>query len=328
MGNVLVFANTDGGVLTRPAREALAVGRRLADASGVGLDAVVVGVANAEATGQAVGCGAQRVYSVENPILAEYQSELFVRALAAAVSAAAPQLIVFVLDAVGRELAPRLAHQLEAAIVTEVVDVRVEAGGALQWVRPVYGGKAMAAYVGLTERQVVGWRPGAQDPAQTVAGRSGQVIPVPFAVSEAEAVSRIVDKIRAAFSGVSLSEARVVIAGGRGLGGPEPFKELAALAQILGGATGASRAACDAGWVQPHLQVGQTGTMVAPDLYIAVGISGASQHLAGITGAKTVVAINKDPEAPIFKRAALGIVADYRTVLPALVEELKTVLGK
>lgn len=327
MRDVLVFAGSAAGTLTRPALEALAAGRRLAAALGAGLAAAVAGADTTAAAAQAIAAGADRVYAVENPLLAEYQPDLFVAAATAAAQAADAGIVLLCLDSAGRELVPRVARRLGAAALTEVVGFTAGAGG-VRWTRPVYGGKAMAVYTATRERQVVGLRAKTFDPAVPDGSRTGSVVKVPLAVAESVAVTRVVEKIQEAISGVRLADARIVVAGGRGLGGPEPFRELEELAAVLGGAVGASRAACDAGWVPPTLQVGQTGTIVAPDLYIAIGISGASQHLAGIAGAKNVIAINKDPEAPIFKRANLGVVADYKTVLPALTAELKKALGK
>lgn len=326
MQNVFVFAGQRSGKLTRPALEALASGRKLATAANAELSAVVVGADVDGAAAQAISAGADVVYAVEDPILTEFQPDLYLSAVESAVRQADSSLVLFTLDGAGRDLVPRLAHRLGAAALTEVVSFRAE-GGSVYWSRPVYGGKAMAVYTSLRERTVVGLRAKTQEPAVLDTGRTGRVVRVPLAVDETAAVSHIVERIREAVAGVNLADARIVVAGGRGLGGPEPFKELERLASVLGGAVGASRAACDAGWVPPSIQVGQTGTIVAPDLYIAVGISGASQHLAGIAAARTVIAINKDPEAPIFKRATLGIVADYKTVLPTLTEQLKAVVG-
>lgn len=326
MREILVYAASQGGELTKPALEALGTGRRLAGEAGVPLSAVVLGADTDGPARAAIACGAGKVYAARNPIFADFQPDLYLRGLEAAAAASGADVLLFPGDGPGRELAGRLAYRLGAGAVTEVVGYRLD-GGVPLWVRPVYGGKAMAVYAPARERVVVALRPKTQDPAVPDPSREGEVVPLAFEVSEAEAVTRVVEKIQEALSGVRLEDARVVVAGGRGLGGPEPFKDLEELARILGGAVGASRAACDAGWVPPTLQVGQTGAIVAPDLYIAIGISGASQHLAGISGAKTVIAINKDPEAPIFKRANLGIVADYKTVLPALTAELKKLVG-
>lgn len=328
MPNVLVYVGYTRGTLSRSALEALTAGRKLAEALDESLEAVAVGVDGAEGVAaQVIAAGAQRVYTVENPILADFQPDLYAGAVAAAARQAGPRILLFCLDAAGRDLVPLLAHKMDATALTEVVNFAVEAG-QLKWTRPVYGGKAMAVYTALRERQVVGLRARTQDPAPLDYNRTGETIRVPFAVDQATAVTRVVEEVRAALGGVSLADARIIVSGGRGLGSPEPFKDLEALAAVLGGAVGASRAACDAGWVPTTMQVGQTGTIVAPDLYLAIGISGASQHLAGITGAKHVIAINKDPEAPIFKRATLGIVADYKTVLPTLTAELSNVLDR
>lgn len=327
MATIAVYCRVDSGSLSRAALEALGAGRRLADKRGDRVVALVVGADVTGAAATAVQCGADAAYVVENPILAEYDGELCLSALRTAVDAAAPDVLLFGGDLAGREVAPRVGYQIGAAVVTEAVDLQVD-GGDVVITRPVYGGKAMAVYSAASPKQVIVLRAKTQEPAAPDAGRSGEVHKVDWDAPAGVVAAKIVERIQETLGGVKLSDARVIVAGGRGLGGPEPFRELEELAQLLGGAVGATRAACDAGWVPPHMQVGQTGAIVAPDLYIAIGISGASQHLAGITGAKTVVAINKDPEAPIFRRATLGVVADYKAVLPALKQELAALLSR
>ncbi|MEL7566285.1 MAG: electron transfer flavoprotein subunit alpha/FixB family protein [Dehalobacterium sp.] len=327
MSKVLVYVEYSNGSLSRSALEVLACGQKLAQDLGENLEAMVIGADNANAAAQTIAAGADRVYTVENPILAEYQPDLYTAAVTAVVEQADPRVLLFCLNASGRDLVPRLAQKLNAAALTEVVGFEVE-NNQLKWTRPVYGGKAMAVYTSDRELQVVGVRAKTQDPAALDNTRTGETVGIPFIVDTATSVSRVIERVQEAITGVRLADARVIVAGGRGIGGIDQFKAIYEMAALLGGAVGATRAACDAGWVSPTYQVGQTGTITAPDLYIAVGISGASQHLAGIAGAKNVVAINKDPEAPIFKRATLGIVADYKTVLPTLTEELKKVLGK
>lgn len=327
MKNILVYAAQADGKLTRAALEALTTGYKLAEALGEALEAVVIGVDTAVAASQAIAAGAQRVYVVENPVFLEYQPDLYVAAIVAAANQADPRILVFSLDANGSDLVPRVAHRLKASAITEVVGFSFD-DGKIKWTRPVYGGKAMAVYEGLRERQVVGVRSKTEDPAVLDETHNGETITVAFSPDEASFVTRVVEKVQETVSAIRLADADIVVAGGRGIGAPESFNALEYLAAVLGGAVGGSRAACDAGWLHSTQQVGQTGAIIAPDLYFAIGISGASQHLAGITSAKNVIAINKDPEAPIFKRATLGIVADYKTILPTLTEELKKLVGK
>jgi electron transfer flavoprotein alpha subunit len=252
-------------------------------------------------------------HSVERPLAA----------LEAAARAADASLVCLSFDSSGKDLTGRLGHRLGAATVTEVVGFELQ-DGAVLWERPVYGGKAIGVFRSLAARTVAGVRPKAVEPSVPDPGRSGEIIPLTVTAANHPAV-RVVKE--AVSEGARLEEARVIVSGGRGLGGPAPFDQLQRIAELLGGVVGASRAACDAGWVPSTYQVGQTGAMVTPDLYIAVGISGASQHLAGIGAAKTVVAINVDATAPIFKRADLGVVGDYREILPALEQELRKTLA-
>ncbi|MBI4540843.1 MAG: electron transfer flavoprotein subunit alpha/FixB family protein [Gemmatimonadetes bacterium] len=320
---VLVYARQEGGHLTEGARSALGFGASLAEAVRGELVAAVLGSGAPTAGRQAIACGASRAMVVSHAALDRYGAERHLAALEAVVGATGAWVICLHFDAHGKDLVGRLARRLDAAAVTEVVGFRVEEGSVL-WERPVYGGKAVGVFRADGRRVVIGLRPKSRGPALADPARAGEVVGVECALPERVPVRVIKEAVS---EGARLEDARIIVSGGRGLGGSEPFRGLEELAELLGGVVGASRAACDAGWVPSTYQVGQTGAMVAPDLYIAVGISGASQHLAGIAGAKTVVAINRDPEAPIFRRADLGIAADYRDVLPALQEELRKIVS-
>lgn len=274
--------------------------------------------------------GAEKVYFAWSPALAEPQAELYLQALESLVRATGAPAVVLNGDPLGAELGPRLAMRLRASAVTDVVAVR-NLGGRPGWVRPTYGGKAMAVMTARRDSTVVTVRPRAFRAPEARDGAPPPELAAAVAVSVGEPASarvRVVERQSTVSEGVRLEDARVIVSGGRGMGGPEGFQGLEELARILGGAVGASRAAADAGWVPASLQIGQTGKIVSPDLYIAVGISGASQHLAGVSGARHIVAINKDPEAPIFKAAEVGVVEDYRKVLPLLIRRLRQVLGR
>ncbi len=321
---ILALASNAAGRLTDGARAALGFASQLATSLASPLAAVMPG-ATAEDTREAAARGAERVYTVPFEGAASgVDGAASLAALLAVVRAAPPLVIVVHFDALGRDLIGRLAQRLDAAAITQVESFRCQDGRVL-WERPVYGGKAIGVYRADRSMLVVGVRPHSQEPVAPNWSRSCEVIEM-----RAEPLTgpRPVTLGEPVFEGARLGEARVLVAGGRGLGGPEGVAQLRALADVLGGALAASRGACDAGWLPPSLQVGQTGAFVAPDLYVAVGISGASQHLAGIVRAKTVVAINRDPDAPIFRRADLGVVADYREVLPALTRELQTLASK
>lgn len=324
MPGILVVAPGEGERLSRNALELLGGAGRLDAKLGEGVAAVSLGE-RAEAAGPALFAhGVRTVYALSSPLLKEYQADLFLAALEAACAKAQPRVVLLAADSMGRDLAPRLAHRLRGSMVSECMEMDAEAATkALRFVRQTYGGKALAAMMPKVLPGVVTVKLRTMEPATPRDGRSGQTVPVSLDAQAVPARTRVVDRQAEESTGIKLEDARVVVSGGRGLKGPEGFKVLEELARVLKGAVGASRAATDAGWVPASMQVGQTGKTVAPDLYVAVGISGATQHIAGMSGAKTIVAINTDPEAPIFKLAQLGVVADYRTILPRLVAKCR-----
>jgi electron transfer flavoprotein alpha subunit len=252
--------------------------------------------------------------------LANYQPETYLAALTQTCRDLSPRAVLLGNDTYSQELAPRLAHRLGGSAVGDAVEVRA-LDDVLFVGRQAYGGKAIAV-IELKRRPAIVWL------------RARSFPPVPARESHAKVThsalpirtdtrSRITERKREDVGEVRLEEARVIVSGGRGIGGPEPFEnELKPLAELMGAQMAASRAACDAGWVLPTWQVGQTGKKVSPDLYLAIAITGASQHMAGISEAKTIAAINTDPDAPIFKHSRFGIVEDYRKVVPLLREKL------
>lgn len=325
MSRILVFASQQGNGLSSGAKEALAFGSRLASSTGGEVRSVTIGPFAEAGAKEAIASGASIAYTISNPLLAEYDVELFVNSIHTVFQQSGADILILSFDKMGKDLVGRLATRNCASAITEVVDFHTS-NDKLTWIRPIYGDKAYGEYTTTRSKAVVGIRQKSQELAVIDEKAVGEIIPIDFSPSEEMIVTKLVVKIQSALSDIRLEDASIIVSGGRGVGGPEGFKDLQTLAKLLGGTVGASRAACDAGWVPSNLQVGQTGAVVAPDLYIAVGISGASQHLAGITTAKTVVAINTDPEAPIYKRANIGVVADYETVIPALTEKLKKVL--
>lgn len=322
---VLIYAAADRP-LTAGAREALGAARKLADASGGHVTAAVVGDrAAAEAS---IRHGADRALTVDCPVGREADRDVLLHAGHILCQQAGASFVLVPGDRTGWEIAPMLANRLGAGLVTDCIDMEV-ADGRVVLTKPVYGGKARARFAIGTDVKMALLRVGAFEAADADEARTGEVTAVELPPCPEAGRVRFVEFIseEGDGKGVPLEEARVVVAGGRGLGGPEPFADLEQLASLLGGALGASLAAVDAGWISPAHQIGQTGKSVAPDLYIAVGISGASQHVAGITGARTIVAVNKDEEAPIFNVAHIGVVGDFREVLPAFRQELEKLLA-
>ena len=318
MANVLVFAETRGGELRKIALESVSAARRLADATGGGeVHAMVTGVPGIAAKGQQLGrSGADVVIAVEHPAYGTFDRESIAATLAARAKAAAYRAIVLGFSAQGRDLGPRVAAALDAPIVSDVLDVE-PAGDALTVRHPGYANKVIITLTIAGTPAVVSLRPGAFTP--TASERAGRVETMTPASDPSASRVKVKEVVEGAKGRPDLAEAPVIVAGGRGLKAPENFKLVEELADAFGNAAvGATRAVTDEGW-RPHAdQIGQTGRQVSPQLYVAVGISGAIQHLAGMRTSKTIVAINKDKEAPIFKVADYGIVGDVLEVVPAL----------
>jgi electron transfer flavoprotein alpha subunit len=294
-------------------------GRRLADELGGQLLAVVIG-AEADALASEVARVAEAVTIADQAELAEYQPETCLSALVKLCVEFAPRAVLLANDTYSQEIAPRLAYRLGGSAVGDGVEVRVE-GEALRVSRQVYGGKAQAL-IDLKHTPAVVWLRARSFAPATSRAEAGGITRASLDI-QADTRTRIVERKREEGGESRLEEARVIVSGGRGIGGPEPFEtELKPLAELLGAQMAASRAACDAGWVPPTWQVGQTGKKVTPELYLGIAITGASQHMAGISEAKVIAAINTDPDAPIFKHCRFGIVEDYRKVVPLLREKL------
>jgi electron transfer flavoprotein alpha subunit len=313
---VLILAEAEGAQLAPITHELAGAAGRL-NAGKVSAMLIGSGVADA-AQGVA---GADRVFIVDDPALAQYTNDGYTSAAAAVAAKADPAIILIGQTNVGRDLAPALAHRLNTAVCMDSISLEMK-DGKLHATRPAYGGNARAVHAFAASPAVVTVRPKSQDPIEGGAAPSN-VENVPFDASSIRA--KVLDRQAAAAEGIRLEDAATVVTGGRGLGGPENFDVIEELAQLLGGAVGASRAVADLGWRPVAEQVGLTGKVVSPTVYIAVGVSGASQHMAGCSGAKNIIAINKDADANIFKAARFGIVGDYKQVMRPLIDAIKKV---
>jgi electron transfer flavoprotein alpha subunit len=318
---VLVLAEVaESGGPSRLTVELMGLGGRLAEQLSGKLGAVLPGYGGTSCAGELLSLGARVVYLADHPTLAQYDPDLYLEVLRGLPRDSERLTVLAGQTAIGQDLMPRLAFELEAGLVTDCVGVEVGATGQDPvFVKPVFGGNALASFSVRTTirlatvRARVGTAP---EPGET----GGEVITLkaPSGNPGAKVLAREKED-----RGIRLEDSRVVVAGGRGMGGVEGFDALGELAVLLGGAVGASRPPCDSGWVSSTAQVGITGKIVAPDLYIAVGISGSSQHLSGMGEAEKVVAINQDPEAYIFKVADYGVAGDWRQALPAFTERLR-----
>lgn len=315
---VLVLGEARDGSLRNVSYEAVAAAKVIAEGGEV--VGVLIGD-NVKSLGEElIKYGADRVIAAENESLKQYTTDGFAQALLAVIDAEQPEGIIAGHTALGKDLSPKIAAKLESGLISDVTAIE-EAGGNVVFTRPIYSGKAFEKKI-MTDGLIFATvRPNNITPLEKDDARTGEVQSLAVEVKDIRTV--IKDIVRKASEGVDLSEAKVIVSGGRGVKSAEGFEPLKELANVLGGAVGASRGACDADYCDYSLQIGQTGKVVTPDLYIACGISGAIQHLAGMSNSKVIVAINKDPEANIFNVADYGIVGDLFEVVPLLIEEFK-----
>ena len=322
---ILVFAEQRDNKFKKPSFEAVKAAHTIADQTRGEVIALAVGSSVQSVAGMLGGYGAQKVLVVEDARLGLYSSTAYSRIVAEVASTQQVGIVMIPATALGKDLAPRVAVKLDAGIAGDCTALRIENGEVVA-TRPVYAGKALTDVRVTSAVKVFTLRPN----VFTAGSGDGQAAPVEqvaVQLSEQDFASAV-KEIKQSSGKIDVAEADIIVTGGRGMKGPEHFPMIEQLAQALDAAVGASRAVVDAGWRPHEEQVGQTGKTVSPSLYIAVGVSGAIQHLAGMSSSKYIVAINKDKDAPIFQVATYGIVADAFEVVPALTAEIKKLLGK
>jgi electron transfer flavoprotein alpha subunit len=317
------------GKLAPITAELLGGGRDLAGKLGGELSAVLLGSGIGDLAKEAIALGADKVYVVDDPLLKDYTTDAYVSAMEKVVKEVSPDVLLFGTTPLGRDLAPRLAFRLETVVSMDCTALDIDPGAKLLLqTRPVYGGNALAVFVCEGSKpQMAAVRAKAMDPKDRDDSRSGEVVPIAAGLDPAAVRTKVTNTVKEEVEGIKLEDADAIVCGGRGIGSAEDFKMLEPLAKILNAAIGASRPPCDNGWVSPSIQIGLTGKIVGPTLYIAVALSGSSQHMAGCSGAKNIIAINKDAESNIFKEARFGVVGDFKKVIPAFTEKVKELVG-
>lgn len=321
----VLIETSESGNAKNVGLELLNPGRRLADTQGGALVAVVIGNQVDAAVDSAMAYGADQVLVVDGEAYGRYTTEAYTYALCTLIEKYGPQTILIGATNMGRDMGPRVACRVKTGLTADCTGLDIdEESGNVAWTRPAFGGNLMATILCPNTRPQIGTiRPGVFKRSEPEVGRKAEVVTESIPVPEGTIRTRLLESIReTAGELVNLEEAEIIVSGGRGLGKAENFSLVRALADALGASVGASRAAVDAGWIPHAYQVGQTGKTVGPKVYIACGISGAIQHRAGMSGSDRVVAINKDPDAPIFDVADFGVVGDLFDVLPALTAEV------
>lgn len=327
--DVLIYGELADDGLSAMIKELLGVGRKLADDLGESLGILLVGSGLDKYAKEAITYGADKAYVVDDPGLADYSSDLYADAVTKVCQEVLPAIFLLGQTDTGRDIAPRIAARLNTALTTDCVEFRIEpVTKLLIRIRPVYGGNALAEMVSGSRPQMATVRAKSMSPTIRDESRRGKIIPIKVEVAPSVVQYQLVNRVKEEVAGQKLEEAEVIVCGGAGIGGAEGFNQLRELAGVLKGIVGATRVPCHEGWVPLNLTIGQTGKVVNPELFISIGASGAVQHLAGCLGSKWIVAINKDPEANIFKVSNFGIIADYKEALPSFIEECRKLTGK
>lgn len=322
--NIWVFAEQREGNLQRVALELVGEGKRLADKIGVEVCAILIGHRVKGLSKTLFEHGADKVYLIEDELLKNYTTDGYTKVISELIDEEKPEILLIGATNIGRDLAPRIASRVTTGLTADCthLDIDMETRTLLQ-TRPAFGGNLMATIINTEFRpQMSTVRPGVMSQLEPISGKTGELIQVEPAIAPSDIRVKVLEIVHEKRKGVLIEEADVIVSGGRAMGGPEGFEILKPLAEKLGGEIGSSRAAVDSGWIPKHHQVGQTGKTVKPTIYIACGISGAIQHLAGMQNSDIIIAINKDPNAPIFNIANYSIVGDFRDVVPAIVEAL------
>lgn len=322
---VWVVAEQKAGQIQSVTYELLGAGRSLADQREVELAAVLIGDQLEELAADLISHGADRVFMASSPALTEYLDEPYSRILARLIREKKPEIVLTGATVIGRSLIPRVAAEIYTGLTADCTGLAIDSErGLLLQTRPAFGGNIMATIVCENYRpQMATVRHKVMKEAVPDPDRKGEIIKVEVTQEDCRSRTRFLETVEELGYAVNIAEADIIVSGGRGMKGPENYKLLQELAQTLGGAVGASRAAVDSGWIPYSHQVGQTGKTVQPKLYIACGISGAIQHLVGMQSAETIIAINRDPNAPIFTVADYGLVGDLFEIIPALIKRLK-----
>ena len=323
--NVFVIAEQRDGELQKVSTELIGKARELADDLGQEVYAILLGENVKAKADVLIHHGADKVIVVDHPLLKEYVTEPYAKSIYTIVQRYEPEIVLFGATSIGRDLAPRLAARIHTGLTADCTGLEIDAETRLlRMTRPAFGGNLMATIVCQDFRpQMATVRPGVMTPMDNDNDRKGEVIMEDVGLTDADMNVKIIEVAKEEKKKLDITEARILVSGGRGLGGPEGFDLLAELAEAMEGEISSSRASVDAGWIEKARQVGQTGKTVRPDIYFALGISGAIQHLAGMEESGLIIAINKSDAAPIFDVADLGIVGDLNKVLPKLIEQYK-----
>jgi len=323
-GDVFIYAEQREGQLKKVAYELLGSGRKLADDLGVKLGAILIGSGVESMAQDLFSHGADTVYLVDAPEVEHFLTLPYTRAACKIIETHSPEIVVFPATHIGRDLAPRVAQRIYTGLTADCTGLEIDPETKLLVsTRPTFGGSLMAQIMCPEKRpQMSTCRPGVMKPLEADPSRTGEIVKVEFEAVDEDMIVKFIEVVKEARKRVNLEEAKIIVSGGRGVGGESGFEKIKALAEAIGGEVGGSRVAVDNNWIALDHQVGQTGKTVSPELYIACGISGSVQHRAGMMGSTVIVAINKDPTATIFKVADYGIVGDLHDIVPAMTKAL------